>query len=45
VGGTCEQKEYRKNPITNSRLSAKRINQMSNEKMGKKYETATGHPP
>jgi hypothetical protein len=43
--GTYEKNDYRKNPKTNLLLSAKgtKINQMTNEEMGGKYETVTGH--
>jgi hypothetical protein len=43
--GICEQNECRKNPKTNFLLSDKRpkINQTSNEEMGGKYKTVTGH--
>jgi hypothetical protein len=43
--GVCEQNEYRKNPKINFTLSAKRmkINWMSREEDGGKYETITGH--
>jgi len=45
VEGTCEQNEYRKNPVTNFTLLTKRskINRTSSEEMGGKYETVTGH--
>jgi hypothetical protein len=43
--GACEQNEYRKNPKTNVTLPAERtkLNRTSNEEMGGKYETTTGH--
>jgi hypothetical protein len=43
--GTRENSEYRKNTKNNFTLSVKRekINRMSNEKMGGKYETVAGH--
>jgi hypothetical protein len=44
-GGNMRTDEYRKKPKTNFMLSAGRtkVNQMSNEKMGGKYETVIGH--
>jgi hypothetical protein len=41
MGGKHEQNEYRRNPKTDFMLSAEgtKINWMSNEEMGRKYET------
>jgi hypothetical protein len=43
MGGTCEQNEYKRIPKQTAKRT--KINCTSNEEMGEKYGTVTGHLP